>query len=222
MNRAERRKETRRKNSKKNFAYMGVQKIPYEKLEHDPNLKECDMEVVDLIANTYEWAEQNLVKNTMSKCIIMKGCDYLDALCSLRFDITPTEDKVLIRNTMHYIGNFTNLFYGLMLEKDSEDVTIAEQIRNSKDSGESYITSCVVHDLYPMDNLPKEKVIDDIYANFVSKHAEELSSYLQHTRKSDIKGDEKYIFKVLSMILKKTDELLPEAQVESERFVVKM
>lgn len=222
MNRAERRKEARRKNSKKNFGSIDVQKIPFDKLEHDPNLKECDMEVVDLIAKTYEWSEQKLVKNAMSKCIIIKGCDYLDSLCSLRFDITPTEDKVLIRNIMYYIGNFTNLFYGLIKEKNFEDVTLAEKVRNSRESGETYMNLCVVHSLYPMTSLPNEEVVDDIYANFVSKHAEELSSYLQNTRNADIEGDEKYVFEVLDMILKKTDELLPEAQVESECFVVKM
>lgn len=42
----------------------------------------------------------------------MKGCSYLDALCSLRFDITPPDDKAAIRDTMYYVGNFTNLFYG--------------------------------------------------------------------------------------------------------------
>lgn len=37
---------------------------------------------------------------------------------------------------------------------------------------------------------------------------------------SDVEGDEEYILEVLQMILKKTDELLPEAQVNSERFIV--
>ena len=67
-----------------------------------------------------------------------------------------------------------------------------------------------------------EKIVDDMYASFVAEHAQELSSFLQHTRKSDIEGDEEYIFEVLSMILKKTDELLGEAQVKSEKFVVSL
>lgn len=216
MNRTE-----RRPNSKKNFVGMIYHEVPVDKIVHDPNLKEPDKEVIGLITKRFEWAEQNLVKNPLSKCIIMKGCDYLDALCSLRFDITPVEDKALIRNSMYYIGNFANLFYGLMRE-DIEDITLVEKIKNSRESGEAYMNSCVVHSLYPMTSFPNENVIDDIYANSVSRHAEELYPYLQHTRKSDIEGDEKYIFEVLDMILKKTDELLPEAQVDSETYIVKM
>lgn len=37
-----------------------------------------------------------------------------------------------------------------------------------------------------------------------------------------VEGDEEYIIEVLQMILKKTDELLPEAQVNSFRFTVNM
>lgn len=226
MNRAERRKqakeENRRPNSKKNFVYMGLQKIPFDKIVHDPNLKECDKEVVELYKRRYEWAEGNLVKNTLSKCIIMKGCEYLDSLCSLRFDITPTDDKVLIRNTMYYVGNCVNLFYGLMLDENVGDITLAEQIKQSRESGETYMNSCVVHSLYPMCGSVDENVVDDFYASFVSKHAEELIPYLMNTRKSDIGRDGRYIFEVLEMILKKTDELLPEAQVDSETYMAKM
>ena len=96
MNREERRRqskelareEKRRPNSKKNFVDVGYKEIPIEELQHDPNLKECDMEIVELISKRFDWAEQGLVSNDLSKCIIMKGCSYLDSLCSLRFDIT--------------------------------------------------------------------------------------------------------------------------------------
>lgn len=64
--------------------------------------------------------------------------------------------------------------------------------------------------------------MDDLYAGFIAEHAQELSSFLQHTRRSDIEGDEGFVFEVLNMILKKTDELLPEAQVKSEKFVVSL
>ncbi len=96
MNREQRRRQTReiskeekrRPNSKKNFRISGYEEVPIDQIQHDPNLKECDMEVVELISKRFDWAEQGLISNDLSKCIIMKGCSYLDALCSLRFDIT--------------------------------------------------------------------------------------------------------------------------------------
>lgn len=212
----------RRANSKKNFIIGNIQEIPIDEIQNDPNLKQCDMEVVELISKRFEWAEKGLVKNVLSKCIIMKGCSYLDALCSLRFDITPTDDKVLIRDTMYYVGNYANLFYGLMLDEESEDITLFERIQKSIKDNEKYMNSLIVHPLYPMCNLPNKDVVDDLYASFVAEHAQELSSYLQHTRKSDIEDDEEYVFEVLNMILKKTDELLPEAQVKSDKFVVEI
>ena len=226
MNREQRRKqvkeEKRRVNSKKNFKITRYQNVPIDQIQHDPNLKECDKEIVELITKPFEWAEKGLVKNDLSKCIIMKGCDYLDALCALRFDITPTDDKVSIRDTMYYVGNYANLFYGLMLDEESENMTLFERSQEHIKNGEKYMNSLLVHSLYPMGDLPNKDIVDDIYASFIAKHAQELSSYLQHTRKSDIEGDEEYVFEVLNMILKKTDELLPEAQVRSEKFVVEL
>lgn len=180
------------------------------------------MEVVELISKRMDWAEQGLVKNDLSKCIIMKGCNYLDTLCSLRFDITPLDDKVSIRDTMYYVGNYVNLFYGLMLDEESGDITLFERSQQHIADGEKNMEAKIVHELYPMCNLPNKEIVDDIYTSFVANHAQELSSFLQYTRKSDIGGDEEYVFEVLQMILKKTDELLLEAQVNSTKFVVKM
>lgn len=223
MNREQRRRQTkeqnRRPNSKKNYVYVGTKEIPIDQIQHDPNLKECDTDIVDLISKRIDWAEKGLVSNDLSKCIIMKGCDYLDALCSLRFDITPPDDRVAIRDTMYYVGNFTNLFYGLMLD-EGEDKTLAERSQEHTDNGETQMECPMVHEVYPSWNLPNKEIVDDLYASFVVDHAKELSSFLQHTRKSDIEGDEEFVFEVLSMVLKKTDELLGEAQVNSKKFVV--
>lgn len=183
-------------------------------------MKECDEEIVNLILKRFEWAEQGLVNNDLSKCIIMKGCSYLDALCSLRFDITPPDDRVLIRDTMYYVGNFANLFIGMMADEESEDMTIYERAQSYIADGEKMVEVPVVHKLYPQCPMPNEEVVDDLYASFIVGHAQKLTSFLQHTRMSDVEGDEEYILEVLQMILKKTDELLPEAQVKSERFVV--
>lgn len=225
MNREQRRrqeKEQRRPNGNKNFKYAGKKEIPIEQIQHDPNLKECDPEVLGLMQHRYGWAEKGLVSNDLSKCIIMKGCAYLDALCSLRFDITPPDDKAAIRDTMYYVGNYTNLFYGLMADEDSKDITLFERSQEHIQNGERQMECPMVHEVYPEWNLPDKEVIDDLYAGFVAGHAQELSSFLQHTRKSDIEGDEEFVFEVLGMILKKTDELLPEAQVDSQKFVVSM
>lgn len=227
MNREQRRKqakeEKRRPNSKKNFVDAGKVEIPIELLQHDDNLKECDMEIVELIAKRFDWAEQGLVRNSLSKCIIMKGCNYLDSLCSLRFDITPPDDKVLIRDTMYYVGNFTNLFIGMMLDEEVyKNKTLFERNQEHIEKGEKVFETPVVQKLYPQCALPDKELIDDMYASFIGEHAQKLSSFLQHTRMSDIEDDEEYVAEVLQMILKKTNELLPEAQVKSKRFVVEM
>ena len=119
MNREQRRRqakeqarEKRRPNSKKNFVNMGYQEIPIDQIQHDPNLKDCDMEVVELISKRFDWADEGLVSNDLSKCIIIKGCSYLDSLCSLRFDITPNDDKALIRELFGYR---LIIFYGSIL-----------------------------------------------------------------------------------------------------------
>lgn len=225
MNREQRRrqaKEQRRANSKKNFVYAGVKEVPIDKLQHDPNLKECDQEIVDLISKRYEWAERGLVKNELSKCIIMKGCDYLDSLCSFRFDITMPDDKASVRDTMYYVGNLTNMFYGLMIDNKSSDLSLFERSEECQKNGQTQMNVVLVHKLYPQCSLPDKSIIDNLYAEFLAGHAQELSSLLLQTRKSDIKSDEKYVFEVLDMIMKKTDEFMPEAQVKSEKFVVSL
>ena len=71
MNREQRRKqakeEKRRLNSKKNFKITRYQNVPIDQIQHDPNLKECDKEIVELITKRFEWAEKGLVKNALSK-----------------------------------------------------------------------------------------------------------------------------------------------------------
>ena len=225
MNRKQRRaqeKENRRANSKKNFVYMGKADIPVDQIQDNPDLKECDPDIMELLEHRFQWAEQGLISNDLSKCIIMKGCDYLDSLCSLRFDITLPDDRMLIRDTMHYVGNFTNMFYGLLIDEESEDVTLFERSQKCKQESDTQRNALIVHELYPKCDLPNKDVVDNVYASFIAEHAQKLSSFLQHTRKSDVESDERFIFEILDMILKKTDELLPEAQVNSSKYVVTM
>ncbi len=225
MNREQRRnqeKENRRANSKKNFVYMGKTDIPVDTIQNNPDLKECDPDIMELMAHRFQWAEQGLISNNLSKCIIVKGCAYPDSLCSLRFDITLPDDRMLIRDTMHYVGNFTNMFYGLLIDEESEDVTLFERSQKCRQDGDTQRNALIVHELYPKCDLPNKDVVDNIYASFIADHAQKLSSFLQHTRKSDVEGDEDYLFEILNMILKKTDELLPEAQIDSKKFIVSL
>ena len=127
MNRKQRRaqeKENRRANSKKNFVYMGKADIPVDTIQNNPDLKECDSDIMELMEHRFQWQQDQVVRNDLSKCIIVKGCEYLDSLCSLRFDNVLPDDRMLIRDTMHYVGNFTNMFYGLLIDEESEDVTL--------------------------------------------------------------------------------------------------
>ena len=64
--------------------------------------------------------------------------------------------------------------------------------------------------------------MDDLYAGFVVSHAYDLADYLTNAKPSDIIRDEEYVFEVLNMIVKKTKELLPEAEVDSESFIVEL
>lgn len=234
MNREQRRKASRQKtadmvraNSKNNFVKVGMAELSSSELGVDKNLKECDPEVLDLITKQMEWAEQQLVINDYSKAIIILGCNYLEALCSLRFDITSPDDRAAIRDAMNYVANVANLFGGMLEDDEDEDYNISdfsigEKIRHAKERGERDISFRMIHASYPGWEMPTAEIVDDVYASFVAKHAGELLSCLLNTKKSMIVGDEQYIMEVLQMILKKTDELLPEAQVKSSRFVLKM
>lgn len=224
MNRAERRKHERenRRNSKKNYQYVGTKDIPVQAIQHDPNLKEPDKEILELCQHEYEWKETNAIKHEVSRGLIMTGISYLDSLCALRFDITPADDKVLVRNTMYHICNAVNYFLGLC--GDDRNITIRELINEAKANNETNVVMPVPEgtEIYPMQPLPAEETVDDLYAGFVVGHAHDLAGYIINTKPSYINGDEEYVFEVLNMIIKKTKELLPEAEVDSESFVVEL
>ena len=224
MNREQRRKQDRenRRNSKKNYQYVGIKEIPVQAIQHDPNLKEPDKEILELCQHEYEWKETNAIKHEVSRGLIMTGISYLDSLCALRFDITPADDKVLVRNTMYHICNTVNYFLGLC--GDDRDITIRELINEAKANKETNVVMPVPEgaEIYPMQPLPNEDAVDDLYAGFVVSHAYDLADYLTNAKLSDIIGDEEYVFEVLNMIVKKTKELLPEAEVDSESFIVEL
>ncbi len=221
MNREQRRKqvkEQRRANSKKNFINSGIQTIPLDQIVHDDNLKECNPELLDLMSKSYGWN----ITNEIAFNIINYGLSYMDSLCALRFDITPVEDKVLIRDTMEHISNMANWFMGNCINGDER--SISEKANEARKIGVENVSvtmpkGAVKYDFTP---LPENDAIDDMYAGFVVKHAHELAPYLAYAKLSDIGSDRKYIFDVLEFITKKTMELMLEAQVESTKCVVEM
>lgn len=44
----------------KNFAYMGKVDIPVDTIQDNPDLKECDPVIMELIEHRFQWAEQRL------------------------------------------------------------------------------------------------------------------------------------------------------------------
>ena len=225
MNREQRRKatrENRKSNSKKNFIDVGVQAVPIDQIVHDPNLKECDPDITDLYMKVFRWQEKDVVKQKMSKALILSVMEYLDSLCALRFDITPVEDKVLIRDTMGHIANMANWFIGNCLERDDRSISEKAQYAYEVGTDKVRVTMPLDAEKYELRPLPENEAIDDMYAGFVVKHAHELAPLLAYTKFSEVEKDMLYVFEVLEMLTKKTKELMPEAQVSSERFIVQM
>ena len=225
MNRAERRRRERenRGNSEKNYQYdIETIAIPLELVQHNPNLNEPDKDIVELCQHVNEWQDKNLVKQVKSKCLIMTGTLYLDSLCALRFGITPADNKVLIRNTMYYICNMVNVFLGGYI--NALNNSLFELLEEAKSCKRNYLDMPVPEDAetYPMCPLPDRDAVDDLYARLVVGRAIELLSCLISIKPFEVSEDEEYVFEVLNMIVKKTKELLPEVEVDSESFIVEV
>lgn len=225
MNREQRRRqakeqarEQRRPNSKRNFVSGGIQEISIDDIQHDENLKECDSELLDLMMDSYKWQ----IKSQVANSIISYGFRYLDSLCSLRFDITPAEDKVLIRDTMGHVSNMANWFMGNCIDED--DRSISEKAQEAHDIGTDNVRVTMPEgaEHYKLKPLPEEDAIDDMYAGFVVEHAHKIATLLVYAKPSDVSSDREYVFDVLEMITKKTKQLMPEAQVDSTKYVVQM
>ena len=123
---------------------------------------------------------------------------------------------------MYHICNAVNYFLGLC--GSDQDTTIVSLITEAKVRKCNNVDMPVPEgaEIYPMQPLPNEDAVDDLYAGFVVRHAYELADYLTNAKPSDIIGDEEYVFEVLNMIVKKTKELLPEVEVDSESFIVEL
>ncbi|MDR1772440.1 MAG: hypothetical protein LBS02_17670 [Hungatella sp.] len=226
MNREQRRKQAKENginvNSKKNFIPMGAANISTKDLKHDDNLKECDVELTNLYMEVYKWQKENKIRNIIANQIITLVMSYMDSLCSLRFDITPIEDKVLVRDTMSCISNASNYFLGMCAS--GEKVSVLEKSNEATALNMEYISIPLLKGsvIYETDELPEKYSVDDLYAGFVVKHAHELLPFLLDLKPSYITGDEKYVFKVLLMLIEKTRQLSSEAQVNSTKFNIQI
>lgn len=225
MNREQRRRqakeqarEQRRPNSKRNFVSGGIQSISIDDIQHDENLKECDSELLDLMMESYKWR----IKSQVANGIISYGFRYLDSLCSLRFDITPVEDKILIRDTMGHVSNMANWFMGNCIDEDNRSISEKAQEAHEIGIDNVRVTMPEGAEHYELKPLPELNAIDDVYAEYVVKHANEIAPLLVYAKPSDISSDREYVFDVLEMITKKTKQLMSEAQVDSTKFVVRM
>lgn len=217
MNREMRRrreKEERRANSKKNFIPMGYAEISIDQLQHDENLKECDQELLDFMMKAHTWK----IKSSKAKNIVKYALSYLDSLCSLRFDITPSDDKKVVRDTMHVVSDTVNLFIGLRLEENMY-VTLREIMDKAGKEGNGAIPLSVAYheELLPMfgdvETMPTRDDVDDMYADFVVEHANELGSALFDTTCAEIMDDEENVYEALLFVGKKIKQLLPEADI---------
>ena len=78
--------------------------LPIEKLEPHKNLNGLDIELLGLMGEMYT----TKLNSPFSSFVIKHGLSYLDALCSIRFDICPREDRRQIAKVLKMILKKTN------------------------------------------------------------------------------------------------------------------
>lgn len=182
MNRAERRKAAkeqrnnnigRNTNSKHNFVDMGKWDIPINELKQDENLKDpnADPEVMELFNEVYtKWMGSTLVKNLYSKVLITLGMEYLDTLTSLKFNLIPMEDRVYVRDTVYHMANTCNFFMGACA--DGLNKSLQDYIDDSRKANRREVElPSIINTGLEFQTLPKAEQIDDMYADFLVKHA---------------------------------------------------
>lgn len=232
MNRAERRKNAREQrtynigsnsDNKLNYTNLGQWEIPVDKITVDEHLKaDIDSEVLDLFREIYnEWMGTSIIKNNCSKAIIMLAMDYLDTLSSLKFGLVPMEDRIYIRDTVYHMANTVNFFMGTCNvdgDKSLED-RVAECFRKKEKNVNFPV---VVNTGLEFTTLPNSGQINNMYANFLVGHANELDPFLVITKPSEISGDEEYVFKILNMIVNQSIKLSKEIEIPSRKYIVEL
>ncbi len=81
-----------------------LQTIPVNELHKHPKLKDPDTELLEFFKEMYS---VNL-NSEFSTFVFKHGMSYLDALCSIRFDICPRNDRRHIVKIMEMVINKTN------------------------------------------------------------------------------------------------------------------
>jgi hypothetical protein len=85
----------------KNESYKA---ILASELQHDSRLKECDGELVSFISQTLDWQ----FNNELAAFPVQHGIEYLDALCSIKFDTLGRNDRQKIFEVMQMILKMTS------------------------------------------------------------------------------------------------------------------
>jgi hypothetical protein len=162
-----------------------------------------------------------LVKNLYSKVLITLGMEYLDTLTSLKFDLIPMEDRVYVRDTVYHMANTCNFFMGACA--DGLNKSLQDYIDDCHKANRREVElPSIINTGLEFQTLPKAEQIDDMYADFLVKHANELDPYLILIKPSEIRGDEEYVCKVLTMIVNQSIKLDKEIEIPSRKYVVEL
>lgn len=168
-----------------------------------------------------KWMGSTLVKNLYSKVLITLGMEYLDTLTSLKFDLIPMEDRVYVRDTVYHMANTCNFFMGACA--DGLNKSLQDYIDDCHKANRKEVElPSIINTGLEFQTLPKAEQIDDMYADFLVKHANELDPYLILIKPSEIRGDEEYVCKVLRMIVNQSIKLDKEIEIPSRKYVVEL
>ena len=147
--------------------------------------------------------------------------EYLDTLTSLKFNLIPMEDRIYVRDTVYHMANTCNFFMGACA--DGFNKSLQDYIDDSRKANRREVElPSIISTGLEFQTLPKAEQIDDMYADFLVKHANELDPYLILTKPSEIRGDEEYVCKVLRMIVNQSIKLDKEIEIPSRKYVVEL
>ena len=174
-----------------------------ERYEQCSDLKGCNSDVLDLMGESEIWN----VQSEIAKALIQKGIVYIETLCSLRLDISNDKDRERVETIMYNISNMSNWFMGFCIE--GEELSIVEKLNKELEMEKEEMSVAVpVESIqYECKSIPKKSEIEDINARCIAEVACDFASVLIGARLLDIEEDIEYVFQVLELISKKTQEV---------------
>lgn len=121
----------------------------------------------------------------------------------------------------YYMANTCNFFMGACA--DGLNKSLQDYIDDSRKANRREVElPSIINTGLEFQTLPKTEQIDDMYADFLVKHANELDPYLILIKPSEIRGDEEYVCKVLRMIVNQSIKLDKEIEIPSRKYVVEL